>query len=171
MSHFLYIHKDMTNVDGVWKLGVTMTPYSAVRARQKFCWNKFSLDYLYFGVPEHVMFIENTVKEHFAELSGKKVKGFGSQTEMFRIDINILRKHIDSLIKDYDLQVQELVLSEPYSAANSGECPFGIPTEHLAREWLDEKIQETYSQPRKITRGLNRRISARKMFTHLFEEE
>ena len=63
MSHFLYIHKDLSNVAGVWKVGVAMTPYSAVRARQKFCWNKFHLDYLYFGLPWHVKFLEKTIKK------------------------------------------------------------------------------------------------------------
>ena len=171
MSHFLYIHKDMTNVEGVWKVGVAMTPYSAVRSRQKFCWNKFSLDYLYFGVPEHVLFIERTIKNYFVGLSGKEVKGFGAQTEMFKIDIDVLKKYINSLIKEYALQVQELVLSEPYSAAKSSECPFGIPSEKQATYWLNKKIKDTYGTPTKFTKGLNRRISARKMFGHLFEFE
>ena len=44
MSHFFYLHKDLTGEPDAWKLGIALTPYSAVRARQKFCWNKFKLD-------------------------------------------------------------------------------------------------------------------------------
>lgn len=167
MSHFLYIHKDLSNVAGVWKVGVAMTPYSAVRARQKFCWNKFHLDYLYFGLPGHVKFLEKTIKHRFNHLTGKQAQGTSANTEMIKIDIEVLSKEIKKIIEERNLKVHQLELAEPYSAAKSGDCPFGIPSEVYAGAWLQSKAKhffkaEDLEQPRKI------KLNARTMFSELF---
>jgi hypothetical protein len=168
MSHFLYIHKDLSGVDGVWKVGITMTPYSAVRARQKFCWNKFYLDYLYFGLPGHVKTLEKLVKKQFAHLTGKQTQGTSANTEMIQIDIDRLLKEITSIIKDWNLKIHRLHLDEPYGAANSGHCPFGIPGELYASEWLQEKAKNFFrSEDAKEPRPI--RLSSKTMFKELFE--
>ena len=168
MSHFLYIHKDLSGVDGVWKVGITMTPYSAVRARQKFCWNKFYLDYLYFGLPGHVKILESIVKQRFAHLTGKQTQGTSANTEMIQIDIDRLLKEITSIIKDWNLKIHRLQLDEPYGAANSGHCPFGIPSELHASQWLQEKAKNFFrSEDAKEPRPI--RLSSKTMFKELFE--
>lgn len=167
MSHFLYIHKDLSNVKGVWKIGVAITPYSAVRARQKFCWNKFSLDYLYFGLPGHIAFIEKRIKQKFSRFTGKNLQGHGASTEMIKIDIEILLKAIKDIIVEHDLKVNQLDLENPYSAAKSSDCPFGIPSEQYAGYYLQKRAIEFFKvkgtdQPRKF------KISSRTMFEELF---
>ena len=167
MSHFLYIHKDLSNVAGVWKVGVAMTPYSAVRARQKFCWNKFHLDYLYFGLPGHVKFLEKTIKYRFNHLTGKQAQGTSANTEMIKIDIDILLKETEKIIEERNLKIHQLELAEPYSAAKSGDCPFGIPSEVYATDWLRTKTKhffktEDLESPRKI------KLNSRTMFKELF---
>lgn len=168
MSHFLYVHKDLTNVKGVWKIGVAMTPYSAVRARQKFCWNKFSLDYLYFGLPGHIALIETLVKRRFSHLTGKRSQGNGANTEMIKIDIEYLLKEIKNIIEQHNLKVHQLYLNEPYSAAKSSDCPFGLPSEIYATAYLQRRAKEFFTSedpefPRRI------KLSANVMFDELFE--
>ena len=167
MSHFLYIHKDLSNVAGVWKVGVAMTPYSAVRARQKFCWNKFHLDYLYFGLPGHVKQLEKIIKWRFEHLTGKMSQGTSANTEMLKIDIETLLKEIKKIIEEYDFKIHQLILPEPYNAAKSGDCPFGIPSEINASAWLQNKARHffktgDFESPRKI------KLNSRTMFNELF---
>jgi hypothetical protein len=157
----------MSNVAGVWKVGVAMTPYSAVRARQKFCWNKFHLDYLYFGLPGHVTYLEKYIKHRFSHLTGKQAQGTSANTEMIKIDIEILLQEIKKVILEQNLKIHQLILPEPYSAANSGHCPFGIPSEVYATEWLENKAEEFFKTedlefPRKL------KLNNRTMFNELF---
>lgn len=144
MSHFLYVHSDLTGDPDVWKVGVAITPYSAVRARQKFCWKQFKLDYLWFGFPGHIAFLEERIKHDLYDLSGKAIQNFGTQTEIFQINISTLRKKIKSLIEEHQLCVEEIVLDEPYTASNSGQCPFGIPGEKYAHGWLQKKARKQW---------------------------
>lgn len=139
MSHFLYAHKDLTKTPNVWKIGVAITPYSAVRARQKFCWEQFGLDYLWFGFPNHIAFLENRIKHDLWNRSGKYLHNIGTQTELFKIQIGALRAMINDLIEEYELCVKEIVLDSPYVASNSGQCPFEIPSEKDAGAWLAKK--------------------------------
>jgi len=144
MSHFLYIHKDLTGEPNVWKVGVAITPYSAVRARQKFCWNQFGLQHLYFGIAHHVEYVEDRIKQYFRELSGKSLQNFGTQTEMFKIDIKQLLSFIDKLIVDENLNVRKIEMQGDYTASNSGACPFRIPSESYAKFWAMEKCIELF---------------------------
>ncbi len=79
-SFFLYLHKDLSGHPDVWKLGKAMTPYSAVRARQKFMWEKFGLDYLYFGRPSHIDCLEEIVKTNLFSFSATNLLGESAQT-------------------------------------------------------------------------------------------
>lgn len=168
MSHFLYVHKDLNRTKDVWKLGITLTPYSAVRSRQKFCWEKFGLDYLWIGDPNDIALLEQTLKTDLKALSGKALKGFGTQTEMFKIPINELLKYIALLIEVNNLRVKQVSMSEPYTASNSGSCPFGIPSEKDAHEWLRWKVSELFKNE-KYSDKTKLRLS-RNMFNKLFEE-
>ena len=168
MSHFLYIHKDLSGKPDVWKLGVTLTPYSAVRSRQKFCWEQFGLDYLWIGNPNDVLLLEQTLKQHLKGLSGKSLQGFGTQTELFKVPINQLLDYISLLIRNNNLQVKQVSLKGPYTASNSSSCPFGIPSEKDADEWLRWKVNELfknekYANKQKIKLNKN-------TFNDLFEE-
>ena len=168
MSHFLYIHKDLSSVKGVWKVGVAMTPYSAVRARQKFCWNKFSLDYLYFGLPSHIALIEKLLKRRFSHLTGKALQDNGANTEMIKIDIERLLNEVKNIVNQHNLKVHQLELEEPYSAAKSSDCPFGIPSEQYATWYLNQRAKDFFgstdiTQPRKL------KLSSKTMFEELFE--
>jgi len=166
MSHFLYLHQDLSGTPNVWKVGKAITPYSAVRARQKFCWKQFGLDYLYIGVPEDISNLEQWIKDDLKEYSGKHLKGFGTQTELFNIEINKLLRHINNIIVDEELKVKQVLLTEKYTASSSGNCPFGIPSESLAHYWLEDKIIAMFGD-QKFTDKKKIRLS-RNMFSKLF---
>ena len=171
MSNFLYIHHDLSGVPDVWKIGVAMTPYSAVRARQKFCWNQFSLQHLYFGSPCSVAHLESAVKQHFASRSGKVLKNFGSQTEMFNVPIDELLTFIDQYIERHLLLVKKIEMVSDYTAANSKSCPFKIPPEDMAGYWCSTKVKEIFGDAQDPAQGFGglRKIKHLNMFHHLFD--
>lgn len=142
MSHFLYIHACMSGTPNVWKVGVTKTPYSAVRARQKFTWKKFGLEHLYFGRPSDIGWLEQQLKNHFKSCSGKAIQGYG--TELFQAHIQTIQKQIDYLIEMSNLDVMLVEMKVPYTANASGNCPFGIPGEKDADWFLERKADEVF---------------------------
>ena len=144
-GHFLYCHKDLTGVADVCKTGKTITPYSAVRARQKYCWNQVGLDYLWFGFPNHIDWLECHVKSHFAYCSGNRVNQIGNQTELFQVPIKDMREFINQTISKHNLCVREIILTAPYVATSSGQCPFEIPGEKYCHGWLENKCRELFA--------------------------
>jgi hypothetical protein len=80
----------MAGTPNVWKVGVSKTPYSAVRGRQKYTWTKFGLTDLYFGDPVDIARLEQRVKKEFKHLSGKVLQGYGM--ELFQIDKKIFEQ-------------------------------------------------------------------------------
>ena len=141
MSNFLYIHHDLSGVPDVWKIGISMTPYSAVRSRQKFCWNQFGLQHLYFGTSACIEHLESAIKQHFRSKSGKVMKQYGTQTEMFNVPIEDLLLYIEWYVERNKLLVKKVEMKGDYTASRSGACPFGIPSETLAAEWCQEKLE------------------------------
>lgn len=144
MSHFLYMHKATCGTSNVTKVGKVMTPYSAVRLRQRNMAKQFFLDHVYFGNPRHISFLESKVKQ---ELDHKKLTG-KAQTELFNISVSDMNNLVNNIIKEHDLQVSEVVLAEPYSATNSGDCPLGVPSEQNCFGWLeDERLRQFGQDP------------------------
>ena len=165
MSHFLYIHPCMAGTPDVWKVGVTKTPYSAVRARQKYTWAKFGLDYLYFGRPNSILWLEQQVKDYFRNWSGKTIQGYG--TELFQIEIGQLRNKINSLIQEHQLDVVIVTMKGAYTASSSGQCTFGIPGEKDADWYLECKANEIFNSAiRPSTVG--KRILSKNNYDKLF---
>lgn len=171
MSYFLYIHADTSNSEGVWKVGKSLTPYSAVRSRQKNSWKQFELDYLWFGYPQEIHFLEKKVKRHFYKHSGKYKTGY-SQTELFQIPVKQIVNYINETINDNSLLIQSIELKEKYCASKSGSCPFGIPSEKYASEWLNDKLEDLFPQNQYVMHSLpafKKSIGNKNNFFQLFE--
>lgn len=150
MSHFLYGHKDLTGEQDVWKVGRALTPYSAIRLRQRLCWKTIGLDYLFFGRPRDIEFLESKVKTHFKYSSGTALAG-KCRTELFKVAEKELFAYIRRLIKDHELHVQEIKLETPYVAASAGDCPFKIPQEYDAGSWCDALVEQKWGKdPRQL---------------------
>jgi hypothetical protein len=146
MSHFLYIHKDMSGTPDVWKPGITILPYSAVRARQKFTWKQFELNYLFFGRPRNIEFLEKSIKTRFKHCSGKMLQGFGTQTELFLVKEEDLLLYIRATIQEHNLAIMQVLLEKPYTASSRSQCPFNCPQEFNAYYWCENKADELFGK-------------------------
>lgn len=144
MSHFFYIHKDLTGEPDAWKIGIALTPYSAVRARQKFCWNQFKLDHVYFGESFDIGVLESLLKRRLWRYCAKYVKYGSAQTEMFKLPIEDLMKEIELVIAERKLHIHKLDLPNGYSAANMSKCPLNLPGEKLAAEYCRQRVDEIW---------------------------
>ena len=154
----------MGSTADVWKVGVTKTPYSAVRGRQKYTWSKFGLTDLYFGDPSDIAWIEQQVKDDFKYCSGKTLQGYG--TELFKINIDVLKKFIAQLTEEHDLRVRPVAMAQPYTAASSGQCPFKIPGEKDADWYLEKKCDEIFG-----TKPYRKTVNVRNTFNKLYKYE
>jgi hypothetical protein len=138
-SFFLYIYGDLCGNIEYNKLGVGMTPYSVLRSRQKSCSERISLDYLLFGLPDQILFLEDKFKKKYNHLTGTILNGIPSQTELFKMKKEDMFNSIMEFNDEYKLNIVFLNMPVPYSAVNSGECPLGIPSERKSFEFLIEK--------------------------------
>jgi hypothetical protein len=141
-SFYVYIHDDLSQ-DPAWKkVGKCMTPYSAVRARQKFCSKKVSLNHLYFGDPAHIAFLEKTFKDKFVNKSGSVINKneISCQTEMFKMPESDIVIALNNIIETYALNIKKLELDPLYSASNPKECPLKIPNEDTSYNYCRELV-------------------------------
>jgi hypothetical protein len=144
-SFFLYVHDDLSGDVNWKKIGKSMTPYSAVRARQKYCSKVFHLNHLWFGDPADINFLEESIKNNLHTVSAKYLNGI-SATELFKVKEIELVKQINRVIDDYGLQVWKQTLDKPYSASKSSECPFKIPSEKDSYYHLKTILKENKSK-------------------------
>lgn len=145
-SFFAYLHDDLSGDPLYKKFGKTMTPYSAVRVRQRYCSKKFSLNHLWFGHPSDINELEIFFKEKFYEYTGTYLTGISAQSELFRLSESFMVSEITNLISKWNLKIKKIELDEPYSAANSSECPIGIPGEKNSYSFLMNKINQTWGK-------------------------
>jgi hypothetical protein len=145
MSNFLYIHKDMSG-DPAWnKVGISITPYSAVRSRQKNCSQEFTLDHLYFGRAVHIGLLEYILKDTYKSFTGKAITGRG-QTELFKLTQEQLVKIINESIVEREFDIIKMALKKPYSASKASNCPFDVPSESAVAPWAKKLVLETWGE-------------------------
>lgn len=145
MSNFLYIHKDMSG-DPSWnKVGISITPYSAVRSRQKNCSKEFTLDHLYFGRAGHIERLESILKDTYRSLTGKVITGRG-QTELFNLAQDTLVEIINETIVKKKFDIFKVALKNPYSASKASDCPFDVPGESAVGPWARKLVLETWGE-------------------------
>jgi hypothetical protein len=159
-SFYVYVHDDLSQDPDWKKVGKSMTPHSAVRARQKNCSKKVSLNHLYFGDPAHIDFLEKTFKDEFADKTGTAINDgkISCQTEMFKMPEADIVIALNDIIETNALNIKKLELDPLYSAANHNECPLKIPSEEksydhcrelVVTHWgkcSDHKISKAYHQ-------------------------
>lgn len=139
VGRFFYIHADLSGAPDVWKIGITISPYTAVRQRQKYMSEPFEIPYLYIGTGVDIAKLEDHLKCTLGSL------GCGSkndaQTELFKINISQLLQLIAETIKSKSLNVFSVRLASPYTAANSGSCPLGLPSEPKVTRWVKNLLK------------------------------
>lgn len=143
VGRFFYVHPDVSGVTGVWKIGVTISPYTAVRQRQKFMHKTFSIDHLFIGTGRDIAQLESNLKQLLNDAGYATQRS--SQTEMFEIDIDKLLGIIEQQIYDHDLNVFKFPLKEPYSATSSGSCPLGLPSESKVTQYVKNILKTQFN--------------------------
>jgi hypothetical protein len=143
-SFILYLHNDLSGNPDWKKLGKAMTPYSAVRSRQKNCSEKFYLNHVFLGDPVHIDFLEETFKRDYYVYSGTHINKISGQTELFKMSEDAILLELSKIIENYKLHIKKVELDHPYSACNSGECPLNIPSEANSYSFLRDKIIKTW---------------------------
>jgi len=147
MSHFFYIHRDLRDHPDVNKIGIAISPYSAVRARQKFCWDQVGLDHVYFGMPNHIRYLETIFKQKYFEFSGKHLNRRGGQSELFKMTEKEILNAVDKIIKGYKLNIKKLELTELYTASNSQQCPLKLPPESQLHNHCNREVSKIWGTP------------------------
>ena len=150
-SYFFYIHPELAGVEGIWKAGKGLTPYSIVRLRARLVWKQFAVEHLWFGRPSHIHTLEYLVNNHFSYCSGATLNNHGTQKELFQIDKDTLIKTVEHFISTRRLDVKRFELEEPYTATNSKKCPYGIPTEDYAHPFLNNWVTREFGEEQKDT--------------------
>ena len=149
VSPFFYVHADMSG-DTSWnKIGIGITPYSVVRARQKYCSQPFYLDHLYFGDFEDISELENIFKYNFQRYSAKYILGT-SATELYKMNQNDIVDRVNELIKRHNLKVQKLEVSK-YKSTNSKNCILKMPDEKEAYDHSKRLIKNMFKSKETVT--------------------
>ena len=68
---------------------------------------------------------------------------------------------INSTIEERHFHIQKVELKKPYSAANAGSRPFGIPAEGAVWQWANRLVEERW--------GKDPYRTSTQMFNELFE--
>jgi hypothetical protein len=144
-SYFFYYHKELSGQQDVWKIGITSTPFSAVRARQRYMVRPFSLDKVFFGRSEDIVDLERRLKKN---LENYAVGSYG-QTELFKIPLNDLEGAIGTIIGKQNLDVSVDNNGNPYCAFKSADCPIGVPSEVYSEKWCESRAKQMFGLSRR----------------------
>lgn len=158
-GYFFYMHPDLMGTPDVWKIGVSLTPYSAVRARQKFCWNPVALHHLWFGYPPHVATLEANIKSKFKHLSGNRLQKIGCQTELLKSPVDDILLAAGDIIKNYDLCIKKVFLNGFYTANRSTQCPLGCKGEKTVHPQLNQWCRDEWPQLQRSIRVSNNQFN------------
>lgn len=148
--YILYIHPSLCGTPNWWKVGQAITPYSAVRVRQRFMVAPFEIPNIWFGRSADIETLENAVTKKFPGTE----KG-GGNTEMVNCTLSELTSFINDYITEKNgnnqflsdqaaLDIIELPLDAPYTATNSSNCPFGFPSEKNIHEWAAQECDNFF---------------------------
>ena len=164
----LYTHPSLCKTPDWWKVGVAITPYSAVRVRQRFMVSTFEIPYLWFGKTSDIHDLEKAIISNFPTPTGGR-----GNTELVNCTIDDLLHYIQEWIagkhsncniffSDRDaLDIIQLPLTVPYTATNSSDCPFGFPSEKNIHEWAKKECDNFFG----------RKTSPSMIYTHIANQQ
>lgn len=146
MSHFYYIHKDVSGDPDFLKPGITVHPSNVVRGIQRKQSKKFVIEHLYFGRPSHIRYLESCIKDRYKYVSGKALLEWGNQTELFKVGIDELLSWVNYTItnKFRPLDVVKIPLKEPYHGTNRSTCSLRLPVGESDSWYFDQKVNELF---------------------------
>lgn len=146
-SYWLYIHPELSQKDHYWKVGRSLTPYSAVRSRQRYLIDDFYLTAVWFGKPDDIARLETTVQSIYKPLdspgTGRRELIYYNPNEQH----HSLETAIDVIIYGHKLKVVRRYTGNPrgYHATNSGQCPLHCDQEQYAHEWSRQQLKQQFT--------------------------
>lgn len=147
-SYWLYIHPELQGKEHYWKVGKSLTPYSAVRSRQRFLVNDFYLTNLWFGDPNDIATVENIVHSMYRPNYNSKLgSGRGELVYYNELEHGYpLDIAISTVIRIRNANVKPMSIGNPlgYHATNSTQCAFNCPQEKDAHTWSRRKLKEMF---------------------------
>ena len=150
MSYWFYLHPELSGRTNYWKAGKSLTPYSAVRSRQRFLVDDFYLSAVWFGHPTDIAKLEKLVHGLYSP-RGQSQLG-SSRGELIYYDPkeqdSSLEARVEQIIYSYNLSVQRMFTgdSRGYHATNSSQCCFGCWQEKDAHEWSRRRVWELFNR-------------------------
>lgn len=165
-SYWLYMHPELQGKPNYWKVGKTLTPYSAVRSRQRHMVDDFYLTALWFGHPDDVDTLEYVIHSIYRPTGNNKLGSgrgelvyYNAEQEGCRLDTAIQRS-ID--IRGADMKRMYTGNARGYHATNSTQCVFNCVQEKDAHEWSRLRIKEMFNTDRRL-------VKPKSIFAELFE--
>ena len=145
-SYWLYIHPELSNKENYWKVGKSLTPYSAVRSRQRFLVDDFYLTAVWFGHPDDIALLEAEIHRMFRPVVWNKLGSSRGELVYFNPEheTETLEQTIDAVITVNEYRVRRIVAPSPrgYHATNASQCPYGCAQEKDAHKWSRAKLRE-----------------------------
>ena len=164
-SYWLYLHPELQGKKNYWKVGKSLTPYSAVRSRQRFLVDDFYLTAVWFGHPSDVAAMEQIIHSIYRPILGSKLGS--SRGELVYYDEEAegysLATSIQLAIDLRKASLTRMHTSDPrgYHATCSSQCVFNCVQEKDAHEWSRRLIRSMFN--RRVT------VKPKTMYEHLFD--
>jgi hypothetical protein len=148
-SYWLYMHPELTGEPGYWKVGKSLTPYSAVRSRQRFLVNDFYLTAVWFGHPNDIADQERDILVRFRPPHTQRLGSSRSELIYYQPPAGQpqLAQVLDQMILSSQRRIQRMHPDDArgYHATNSGQCCFGSDREAYAHEWSAMKLMDMFN--------------------------
>lgn len=149
-SYWLYMHPELQGKQHYWKVGKALTPYSAVRARQRFLVDDFYLTALWFGHPDDVATVESIVHSLYRPKYDSKLGSCRGELVYYNPTEqgSTLESAIQLIITLRHASLKRMSTGNPlgYHATNSGQCVFNCVQEKDAHEWSRTQIRKMFNR-------------------------
>ena len=149
-SYWLYLHPELQGKQHYWKVGKALTPYSAVRARQRFLVDDFYLTAVWFGHPKDVATIEQLIHSMYRPMNEARLGSSRSELVYYNPEDHelTLESSIQLAIDLRGASLKRMSTGNPngYHATNSTQCPFDCPQEKYAHDWSRKRIYTMFNR-------------------------
>jgi hypothetical protein len=148
-SYWLYMHPELSGAEHYWKVGKSLTPYSAVRSRQRFLVNDFYLTALWFGHPDDIARLERDIHQLWRPRSEQRLGSSRRELIYYQPDQEhhaALDTAIEIMLWSRKLRIQRMHTgTRGYHATNSSQCCFHSAQEKDAHEWSRLKLRDMFN--------------------------
>lgn len=148
-SYWLYMHPELGGQQHYWKVGKSLTPYSAVRSRQRFLVDDFYLTAVWFSEPGEIAALERDIHDIWRPKYGKKLGSSRGELIYYNPEEENrnLTTAVELMIISRQANIKRMYTCDPkgYHATNAGQCCFHSDQEKYAHEWSRTKLRDLFN--------------------------